>query len=310
MKNYNFMEKRKTAFIIAAVVLVLGIASMLIRGFNLDIDFAGGSELTLDIKTNVNDKEISTIKDIVKNAIGEHPSSVAKTVSNNNQVIIKTKELSNDEIDAIFDGLKAKYEAITAEEFDSVQNVGSTVSGDTQKTAIISSLVAVLLILVYITIRFQFTSGLASVVCLAFNIFTMLAFYSLIQIPVNSNLIAACLTILGYSINATIVIFDRIRENTKKSNGDFSENANTAIHQTLGRSINTTITTLLTIGMVYILGVDSIKNFALPIIIGIVAGVFSSIFLGGPLWDIFNKVFASKKNDESKKLNTTKAKKA
>ncbi len=293
MKNYNFMERKKIAFIIAAVVLVLGVLSMLIRGFNLDIDFAGGSELSITIGKNVS-PELNTIKDIVKEVTGEAPSSVAKSGSDSNQAIIKTKELSNEMTDKLFDALKEKY-SLTAETFDSIETVGSTISGDTQKTAIISCLAAVALILIYITIRFQFTSGLSSVVCLAFNIFTMLAFYSLLQIPVNSNLIAACLTILGYSINSTIVVFDRVRENNNKFKlASFDENSNLAIKQTLGRSINTTITTLLTIGMVYILGVDSIKNFALPIIIGIIAGVFSSVFLGAPLWSMFNKVFFKK----------------
>lgn len=309
MKNYNFMEKKKTAFIIAAVVLVLGIASMLIRGFNLDIDFAGGSEVAVTIGKPVNENEINTIKDIVKNVTGEAPSSVAKSGADANQAIIKTKELSTEKTDELFTELKTKY-SLTAETFDSIETVGSTISGDTQKTAILSCLVAIALILVYITIRFQFTSGLSSIACLAFNIFTMLAFYSLLQIPVNSNLIAACLTILGYSINATIVVFDRVRENnTKFKLASFDENANLAIKSTLARSINTTITTLLTIGMVYILGVDAIKNFALPIIVGIIAGVFSSVFLGAPLWSIFNKVFKKdgKELKTNQKLNDLKA---
>jgi preprotein translocase subunit SecF len=116
-------------------------------------------------------------------------------------------------------------------------------------------------------------------------------------------LIAACLTILGYSINATIVVFDRVRENNNKFKlASFEDNANLAVNQTLARSINTTITTLLTIGMVYILGVDSIKNFALPIIVGIIAGVFSSVFLGAPLWCMLNKVFTKKAKSNKKEL--------
>lgn len=302
MKNYNFMEKKKTAFIIATVVLVLGILSMIIRGFNLDIDFAGGSELSVTIGKAASKEELDTVKEIVKNVTGEAPSSVAKSGSNANQVIIKTKELSNEKTDALYKALKEKY-SLTAETFDSINTVGSTISGDTKKTTIMSCLVAIVLILIYITIRFQFTSGLSSIACLAFNIFTMLAFYSLLQIPVNSNLIAACLTILGYSINATIVVFDRIRENNNKFKlQSFDENANLAIKQTLARSVNTTITTLLTIGMVYILGVDSIKNFALPIIIGIIAGVFSSVFLGAPLWSIFNKIFPGKTKKNNVKV--------
>ncbi len=302
MKNYNFMEKQKTAFIIAAVVIVLGVVSMIFRGFNLDIDFAGGSELSVTIGKNVSG-EIDTIKDIVKEATGLEASSVAKSGADSNQAIIKTKELSTEQTDKLFEALKEKYD-LKADTFDSIDTVGSTISGETQKTAIMSCLIAVLLILVYITIRFQFTSGLSSIACLAFNIFTMLAFYSLLQIPVNSNLIAACLTILGYSINATIVVFDRVRENNKKfKQTSFEENANNAIKQTLARSVSTTITTLLTITMVYILGVDSIKNFALPIIIGIIAGVFSSVFLGAPLWSFFNKIFAKKSKQNKTELN-------
>ncbi len=304
MKNYNFLEKRKTAFIIAAVILVAGVLSMIIRGFNLDIDFSGGSELSLTINKDVSG-EIDTIKQIVKDVTGEEPSSVAKSGSNPQQVIIKTKELSNENTDALLEALKNEY-SLSVDVFDSIETVGSTISGDTKKTALVSSLVAVALILVYITIRFQFTSGLASIACLAFNIFTMLAFYSILQIPVNSNLIAACLTILGYSINSTIVIFDRVRENSKNSSQSFDVNANAAVHQTLARSLNTTITTLLTIGMVYILGVDSIKNFALPIIIGILAGLFSSVFLGAPLWGIFNKVFKRNEKKQGKAVSANK----
>ena len=120
----------------------------------------------------------------------------------------------------------------------------------------------------------------------------MLVAYSLLQIPVNSTIIAALLTILGYSINATIIIFDRIRENDKAMGRgvSFADKVDDGIRSSIGRSINTTVTTLLTIGMLYILGVTSIKNFALPLIVGIVAGLFSSVCLAGPLWNIFNNV--------------------
>lgn len=296
MKNYDFLAKKKIAFIIALVVFALGVVSFIIRGFNFDIDFAGGNEMTVTIGKSA-EEELSNVRKIVADVIGDNQiSSIAKSGSNNQQVIIRTVKLTNDDTDKVFAALKEAY-SLTATAPDALQSVGSTVSGDTRKTAFISSGAAILLILIYITFRFQFASGLSSIVCLIFNIFTMLTFYSLLQIPLNSNVIAACLTILGYSINATIVIFDRVRENNKKSGDSFDANANSAIHQTLARSINTTVTTLLTIGMVYILGVESIRNFALPLIIGIVAGLFSSIFLGCPLWGIFNKVFTRKKSN-------------
>ena len=146
--------------------------------------------------------------------------------------------------------------------------------------------------LIYIAFRFQISSAFAAIVCLTHDLFVMLVAYSLFQIPVNSTIIAALLTILGYSINATIIIFDRIRENDKKfTDGEgFSVKVDDGIRNTIWRSINTTLTTLFTIGMIYFLGVTSIKNFALPLIVGIVAGLFSSVCLAGPLWRLFKKL--------------------
>ena len=153
------------------------------------------------------------------------------------------------------------------------------------RSALWMSLLACVAILLYITFRFEFTSGVVAIVALAHDILILLGVYSLFQWSVNINFIAAVLTVLGYSINNTIVIMDRIRENTRHSRKEtYSEIANTSIWQTLTRSLNTTITTLLTIGMVYLLGVPSIQAFSLPIIIGIVVGTYSSIFVSGPLW--------------------------
>ncbi len=157
-------------------------------------------------------------------------------------------------------------------------------------TALFAAAIAIVLMLVYITFRFkQISSGLASVICLFFNLFVMFAFFSFFQWEMTLDVIPACLTILGYSINATIVIFDRIRENFALDGAVFADAANSAVHSTLLRSINTTITTLITIVLVYFLGVESIKAFALPLIIGIVAGLFSSVFLASPLWAVLRK---------------------
>lgn len=153
------------------------------------------------------------------------------------------------------------------------------------RSALWMSLLACAGILIYVTIRFEFTSGCVAIIALVHDVLLLLGLYSLLQWSVNINFIAAVLTVLGYSINNTIVIMDRIRENTRHSRKEtYAEIANTSILQTMTRSINTTVTTLLTIGMVYILGVQSIQAFALPIIIGIVFGFYSSVFISGPLW--------------------------
>ena len=192
--------------------------------------------------------------------------------------------------------LAAEYGLDLTVDLMGVTNVGASVSADLRTAAIIATLIAILLMLVYISFRFEILSGLTAVICLAHDIFVMFAVYSLLQIPLNSTMIAALLTILGYSINATIIVFDRIRENVKLNSKDkFEENVDRSIKQTLTRSLNTTLTTLFTIGMVYILGVDSIKQFALPIIVGIFAGLFSSVCLAGNIWAILKKAFNKKR---------------
>ena len=166
------------------------------------------------------------------------------------------------------------------------QDVVSPSTGkELARSAFWMSLLACAGILIYVTFRFDFTSGAVAIIALVHDVLLLLGIYSLFQWSVDINFIAAVLTVLGYSINNTIVIMDRIRENTRHSRKEtYSEIANASIWQTFTRSINTTITTLLTIGMVYILGVSSIQEFSLPIIIGIIVGTYSSIFVSGPLW--------------------------
>lgn len=171
------------------------------------------------------------------------------------------------------------------------------------RSAFWMSILACAAILVYITIRFEFTSGCVAIIALVHDVLLLLGIYSLFRWSVNINFIAAVLTVLGYSINNTIVIMDRIRENTRHSRKEtYGEIANNSVWQTMTRSINTTITTLLTIGMVYVLGVASIKAFALPIIIGIVVGFYSSVFITGPLWATWrdSAVKAKKANSTAK----------
>ena len=156
------------------------------------------------------------------------------------------------------------------------------------RSALWMSILACLAILLYVTFRFEFTSGVVAILALVHDVVILLGIYSVLRISVNTNFIAAILTVLGYSINNTIVIMDRIRENTRHARKEtYGEIANKSIVQTMNRSINTTITTLLTIGMVYIMGVPSIQSFSLPIIIGLFVGFYSSVFVSGPLWALW-----------------------
>ena len=177
-------------------------------------------------------------------------------------------------------------EAVTSGVILKSQDIVSPSTGaDLARSAVWMSILACLAILLYVTFRFEFVSGVVAVLALVHDVLLLLGLYSLLQWSVDTNFIAAVLTVLGYSINNTIVIMDRIRENTRHARKEtYAQIAETSVWQTFNRSVNTTITTLLTIGMVYILGVPSIQAFSLPIIIGILIGFYSSVFVSGPLW--------------------------
>jgi len=285
INSFDFIKNKKIFFIIAAVIMVIGIFSFAFKGLNLDTDFVGGTTFTVNLQNNVDSETLDNISKLVSTEIGFDISSAQ--ISNDTSVIIKCKEVDTDTSDKVLNKIISTYNL--GEDFNdySVTSIGASMSKDITNSLYKSIIIVILLMLVYITFRFQFATGLSAVICLAFNIFVMLSFYSLFDIPANSNLIAAVLTILGYSINAVIVIFDRMRENIKTGRYPTVKDAvNGAISQTFARSINTIVTTLCTLVMIYILGVQSIQLFALPLIIGVLAGLFSSVCLAGPLYVI------------------------
>jgi len=178
-----------------------------------------------------------------------------------------------------------------------VESVGPTVGKDLTLNAFKSIIIAWIFMLIYIWLRFELKSGVIAVIALIHDVLVMIALAALMRTQINSPFVAAVLTIIGYSINNTIVIFDRIRENSKQFRRKLSraEITNTSISQTLARSINTSLTTLLTVLALYIFGVESIKEFTLPIIVGLLGGTYSSIFIAGPLWAAWTEKSASKK---------------
>ena len=303
MKDFNIVKNRKIFFIISACIIVLGILSFFIIGFNLDTDFVGGTTLEYSMKRPVSVEEAEKISDYVAEVTGVRPSSVQRSVSadnpENNDILIRITEISTEQRDVVFKKLAEVYGIESGDILQST-NVGASMSADIRRAAIIATLVAVVLMLVYITIRFDLTSGISAVICLAHDLFVMITAYSLFQVPLNSSMVAALLTILGYSINATIIIFDRIRENRKMHpEYSYEDSANLGVRSTFLRSLNTTLTTLFTITMIYILGVASIKEFALPLIIGIISGFYSSVFLSGSLWTVFKNLFGKAKKKKA-----------
>ena len=190
--------------------------------------------------------------------------------------------------DAAFEAVRAAYNLPETDSPIKSEFVSASVGSDLKRSAVLASAIAVALILVYITIRFQFFSGLAAVIALVHDLLIMLSVYIIFRIPFNMNFIAAALTILGYSINATIVVFDRVRENIRlEPEKKFGQIVDTSIHQTLSRSVNTTLTTLFAIVLLVVFGVDSIRNFALPVCVGVICGCYSSVCISGPMWNLF-----------------------
>jgi preprotein translocase SecF subunit len=292
-RGFSFTKHFKLFAVISLIMVSVGLVSLIltlcgVSGlFNFDIDFVGGTTFEFQLPITVDKSVTDRASELYTQAIGKSPSSV--TSSGENGLRIKALELTDTEVEAVRDAIADEYQ-INIEKAYQVERVSASVGRDLSRAAFTASLVAVILILVYIAFRFEFKSGLSAVCALVHDLLVMLSMYVIFRIPFNINFIAAALTILGYSINATIVVFDRVRENRKTmKTGNFGEIVDTSIWDTMTRSINTTITTLIVMLMLLIMGVSSIRNFALPICIGILCGCYSSVCISGPLWNLFNK---------------------
>ncbi len=289
-------RSRICLIISAAIILVALVLTLCGRGINLGIDFEGGLSMQYDLKTTAEKGDVDAVLS------GMDISSYTVTVqgSGNNEINIRIKDVAKDDIQKVQDdfetGLKEKYP--DAESIGDVNYVGPVAGATLVKNAVISVLLATVLMLIYIAIRFDFNSGLSAVFGLLHDVLIMLSFMVILRsfIQMNSSFIAAALTIVGYSINNTIVIFDRIRENHKKMpTAPKEEVTNISIKESLGRTICTTVTTLITIVALCILGVASIREFALPIIIGILSGVYSANMINGYVWAFLEEKRRSRK---------------
>ena len=297
----NIVDKSNIFFVIGIVFALIGLVSLIllpfhVNLFNLDIDFAGGTTMSYNMHKQLDKAELDNIGKLVSEATGVNPSSIQKA-GDGTEVLIKTTTLKSEQRDAAFKALKEAYnlhdgtETVAegadkqASDIIAVDNVDPVMGKDIRNAAVLAAFLAILLMLVYIAIRFDVRSGVAAVTALAHDILVVMGAYVIFRIPLNMTFIAVVLTILGYSINATIVIFDRIRENRKIiKKTSFGDIVNKSIWQTATRSLNTTITTLLAIIVLAIVGVTSIKQFAIPLIVGITAGLYSSMFISGPIW--------------------------
>ena len=302
-RKIDFVGKRMPFFIGSFAVILAGIVMLFInsnmasRGhsLNFSLDFLGGTQTTVsfdrDYSLNeLNDLMVSDIEKIVNDA----SVSVTK-VQGNNQVIFKTKTLSAEERELMAEYFENNY-GIDAQSIQA-ESISSTISKESQRQTIIAVIVACVCMLIYIWFRFKdIRFGASSVLALTHDVLVTLAFYAFAYVSVGSTFVACMLTIVGYSINATIVIFDRVRENLKEASGKFElkDIVNDSISTTLSRSIFTSLTTFIMVVTLYIFGVSSVKDFALPLMVGIICGTYSSIFLAGSMWFVFRKWFAKK----------------
>ena len=275
---FKIVEKSKIWFSISLAIILIGVVLMCTRGLNFGIDFKGGTKLVVELGDNFDKVEVDNI-------VKEYASdAVTKTVEGT-QYEIKSTELDETKTAELFDALKEKY-TLDDSALVSETQIGPSVGKELSRNAIIAVLVACVAMLVYIAIRFEFTFGVAAIGALIHDVLITLSVYAIFDIPVNSSFIAAMLTIVGYSINDTIVVFDRIRENNhsmRRSNP--AEIANKSINKTLARSINTSLTTLIVIGAVNVF-VPTVREFSFPLLVGITAGAYSSIFIASPVWVI------------------------
>ena len=321
-KNRGYVKFSRVAYIISFVLIAAGLIALPIfkkssgSTLNFSMEFTGGTSMTVDFGEYYDlEAAESNILPVVATAAGISDSEIqVQNVKDSNKIVFKTSGLDNGQREAVETALRDNFEV---KEFE-MENISSTISGEMQRNAIISVLVATVLMLLYIAIRFSdMKFGAAAVIALLHDVLVVFAVYSIGRLSVGNTFIACMLTIVGYSINATIIIFDRIRENlvTMKGKGETYENiVNTSISQTFTRTIYTSLTTFVMVFILYIMGVTSIKEFALTLMCGIICGAYSSVCVTGPLWYLFKtKGGKEEKNQSGKKqitANKTKKKKA
>lgn len=286
----DIVGKSKLWYTIASIIIIIGLLFTVFRGLNFGIDFQGGSLLEFSFEQHVSNEDIRKVLsglDFAQEAVIQQ--SEEEGIQG---VLIRTKELTPQEIMEIETALKEEYPSTETLRTDMV---GPTIGKELRVNAILALLIASIAIIIYISFRFEFRFAIVAIIALLHDVLVTIGLFAILGKEVNTPFVAALLTIIGYSINDTIVIFDRIRENLKlMPRKPFEEQANTSIVETLPRTINTSITTLTVVLAIYIFGGASIKTFMLALFIGMFAGTYSSIFIASPLLVTWNNWSSTK----------------
>ena len=299
-KSFDFLAKRKLFIIISSAVIGVGIVVMIVQAalgnhaLNLSLEFLGGTSTTVTFNEDMELADIdANIVPGIEKITGDANVQVQK-VSGSNEVIFKTRTLSVDEREAFNDLMESQY-SVDADKIVA-ETISSTISSEMGRDAIIAIIIATILMLIYIWFRFKdLRFGASSVICLCHDVLVVLAFYAIARVSVGSTFVACMLTIVGYSINATIVIFDRIREKLSVMTKETLDSiVNDSVNQTLSRSLFTSLTTFIMVAVLYVNGVSSVKEFALPLMIGIICGTYSSVCLASAIWYIMRTKIVKK----------------
>ena len=306
-KTINFLSRKNVFFGLSAAVIIAGFVVMGINQsqmgmpLNYSLDFVGGTSTTMTLPEDMSIEEIDAqIVPMIEDITGDGNVQTTK-VAGSNEVIIKTRTLNVEERKAFSDVMVNNFDV--APDSITAETISATISSEMQADAIKAIVVATVLMLLYIWFRFKdIRFGASAVAALVHDVLVVLAFYAIVKISVGNTFIACMLTIVGYSINATIVIFDRIRENMRemRNRDELQELVNRSISQTLSRSIFTSLTTFFMVAALEVFGVSSIREFALPLIAGIICGTYSSICLTGAMWFVLRTKAGKKAKAASK----------
>lgn len=294
--RFDILKRSKLWFAISLLIIIPGIFCMFTKGFNFGIDFTGGTIIEMEFQQEVT---LPQVRDVLReynldNATIQLSGDVSN-VEASKDVMIRTMDLEENDRKAVMASLKDEIGDYTVLR---EEKVGATIGGELITDALMATVISWILIILYVSYRFEWRFGVAAILTLIHDVLIVLSVFSFLQKQVDSSFVAAILTIIGYSINDTIVIFDRIRENQRlhfKRGGDLNELANRSIYQTLTRSLYTVFTVLFTTFALYFFGGDTTKDFSFALLVGFFSGSYSSIFIASPLWVVLKNRFPAKK---------------
>ncbi len=295
--NKDYLKYRYIFFAISFLIIISGIVYGLCTGYKFDIDFKGGTTIQVDLKEEFDNNEI---ENIIYEITGSK-SLVQKMSGGQSSVSITCEPMEQEMTDKVVEALKNKYANMDE---PSTRNVQPSYGKELLDSALLAVGVAIIVILLYVGIRFRtlgFSAAVTAIIALVHDVLFVISIYGIIKFPINSTFVAVILTIIGYSINDTIVVYDRIRENKRKvtRSNDLKDTINLSISQVMKRTILTSITTVVAVLVVYIFAFINnqqvLKEFSLPLIIGVIVGTYSSVFIASSLWYVFDNLFSKKK---------------